>query len=112
MKIITHWIISAVAIAITAYLLRSGVIITGLVPLLVFAIVLGGINAFLRPILIVLTLPLSIFTLGLFVLVINALLVMLASAIVSGFVVVNFWWALLFGIVLGLVHAVLHRMEA
>ncbi len=111
MKIITHWIISAVAIAVTAYLL-PGVSIAGLVPLLILALVLGGINAFLRPILILLTLPLSIFTLGLFVFVINALLVMLAALIVPGFAVASFWWALLFGIVLGLVHAVLHRMEA
>jgi putative membrane protein len=110
MKTITHWIISALAIAVTAYLL-PGVHVLGIVSALVLAIVLGAINTFIRPVLVVLTLPLSIFTLGLFVLVLNALLIMLASYIVPGFSVDSFWWAFLFGIVLALVHAVLHTFE-
>ncbi|KKT00113.1 MAG: hypothetical protein UV76_C0013G0001, partial [Candidatus Nomurabacteria bacterium GW2011_GWA2_43_15] len=58
-----------------------------------------------------LTLPLTIVTLGLFILVINGLLVMLASYIVPGFTVASFWWALLFGIVLAIVSWVLERFE-
>jgi len=72
---------------------------------------LGAINAILRPILIFLTLPLTIMTLGLFVLVINALLVLLASYIVPGFIVDSFWSAFLFGIVLAIVSWVLQIFE-
>lgn len=67
----------------------------------------GLINAIIRPILILLTLPLNILTLGLFTLVINALLIMLAAAIVPGFTVQGFWWALLFGLVLAVINYVL-----
>src|SRR3989344_4665929 len=100
MKLIIHWIVSALAILVTAYVL-PGVNVSGLVVALVLAVVLGAINAFVRPVLVMLTLPISILTLGLFVLVIDALLVLLASYVVPGFTVANFWWALAFGIVLG-----------
>lgn len=107
---IIHWIISALAILITAYIL-PGVHVDGFVAALILAVVLGAINMFLRPILVILTLPITVLTLGLFVLVINALLVLLASYIVPGFTVASFWWALLFGIVLAIVGAVLHSFE-
>ncbi len=110
MKIIIHWLVAAVAILITAYLL-PGVEVSGIVAALILAIVLGAINAFLRPILILLTLPVTILTLGFFVLVINGLLVMLASSIVPGFAVANFWWALLFGIVLAIISSILESFE-
>ena len=107
---IIHWIISALAILITAYIL-PGVHVDGFVAALILAVVLGAINMFLRPILVILALPITVLTLGLFVLVINALLVLLASYIVPGFTVASFWWALLFGIVLAIVGAVLHSFE-
>ena len=106
MKFILHWIVYALAILITTYIL-PGVHITGLITVLVLAIVLGAINAVVRPILIVLTLPLSIFTFGLFIFVINALLIMLAAAIVPGFSVAGFWWALLFSIILSIISGIL-----
>lgn len=99
MNILIRWLLSALAITITTYLL-PGVSISGFFPALVTAIVIGLINTFIKPIFIIFTLPLNILTLGLFTLVINALLIMLASAIVPGFVVANFGWALLFSIVL------------
>src|ERR1051325_3026076 len=102
MSFLIHWLVSTLAIAITAYLL-PGVSISGFGAALVAALVLGLINAFLRPLILVLTLPINILTLGLFTFVINALLVMLAGAIVPGFKVKNFWWALLFSIVLTIV---------
>jgi len=110
MKLFIHWLVAALAILISAYIL-PGVHVDGLVAALILAVVLGFINAFLRPLLIVLTLPISILTLGLFVLVINALLIMLAAYIVPGFAVASFWWALLFGIVLALVSSVLQMFE-
>lgn len=110
MKTLIHFIVSALAILITAYVL-PGVYVDGLFAALVLAVILGVINTFIRPVLVVLTLPLSIVTLGLFVLVINALLVMLASYIVPGFAVAGFWYAFLFGIVLAIVSYVLQIFE-
>ena len=100
---ITHWIVSAIAIAITAFFI-PGVTVTILGALLL-AVILGLINMFLKPILIVLTLPINIVTLGLFSLVLNALLIMLAAKITPDFTVSGFWSAFLFSIVLSLVNA-------
>lgn len=109
MKFLLKWLVATLAIVITAYLL-PGITITGLFAALVTALVLGLVNAILRPILILLTLPINILTLGLFTLVINAFLIMLVSWLVPGFAVANFWWALLFSIVLALVIFVLNRI--
>jgi len=102
MKIFLQWLISAAAIGIAAYIVQ-GVGVT-LVGALVAAVVLGALNLFIRPIIVVLTLPINILTLGLFSLVINALLVMLASAVVPGFAVGGFWIAVLFALVLSIVN--------
>ena len=110
MKIILHWLVSAISIAIAAYLL-PGVHLSGIVAALILAVVLGIINAFIRPLLILLTLPLSILTLGLFTLIINAVLIMLAARIVPGVSIDGFLWALAFGVVLALVHAFLKRLD-
>lgn len=110
MKTIIHWVVSTLAILIAAYIL-PGVHVSGLLAALVLAVVLGAINAILRPILVFLTLPITILTLGLFVLVINGFLIMLASYIVPGFAVDSFWWALVFGIVLAIVSWVLGMFE-
>ncbi len=109
MQTLINWLVSTLAVLVTAYIL-PGVSVAGFVPALLFAIVLGVLNAVLRPLLIILTLPVNILTLGLFTLVINALVVLLASAIVPGFVVSGFLWALLFGIILALVMFVLNRL--
>jgi putative membrane protein len=111
MGILLHWLVSGLAVIITAYLL-PGVRVTGFFAALVTALILGLINAFIRPLLILLTLPLNILTLGLFTLVINALLIMLAAAIVPGFSVQGFWWALLFGLVLAIISYVLGAIVA
>jgi putative membrane protein len=110
MKIIIRWIISALAIAIAAYVL-PGVHVAGVVSALVLAVVLGAINTFIKPLLVILTLPLSILTLGLFMLVLNAFLIILATLIVPGFSVDGFWWALLFSIVLTIVHTILEKFN-
>ena len=103
MTFLIHWLIRAVAIVITAYLL-PGVHLTGFIAALATADVLGLINTFIKPLLLLLTLPLNILTLGLFTLVINALLIMLTSALVPGFAVAGFGWALLFGLVLSVIN--------
>jgi putative membrane protein len=103
MGILINWLLAALAIMATAYLL-PGVSLSGFVPALVTALVLGLVNAFIKPLLLLLTLPINILTLGLFTLVINALLIMLVSKLVSGFQVPGFWWALAFSVVLTVVN--------
>ena len=110
MKLLIHWILSALAIVIVAYLL-PGIIVKSFFVALVVAVVLGFFNMIIRPILFVLTLPINVLTLGLFTLVINAALVLLTSAVVPGFSVAGFWTAVLFSIILWLVNAVLHHFE-
>lgn len=107
MKFLIQWLINALAVGITAYLL-PGVRVSGIFAALITALLLGLVNVFIRPLLLILTLPLNILTLGLFTLVINALMVLLVAAIVPGFSVRGFWWAFLFGLVLAIVNYVLN----
>lgn len=109
MGILISWLVSALAILVTAYVL-PGVHISSFFTALVTAVVLGIVNSILKPILLLLTLPINILTLGLLTFVINALLVLLAAQIVPGFKVDGFWWALAFSIVLSLVNAVLGNL--
>ncbi len=106
MEILLSWLLYAVAIIVSAYLL-PGVAVSGFITALIVAVVLGLVNTFIKPILLVLTLPVNILTLGLFTFVINALLILLVSAFVPGFKVAGFWWALLFSVILSLVAAIL-----
>ncbi|MCR4284280.1 MAG: phage holin family protein [Parcubacteria group bacterium] len=110
MKILIHWLISAIAILISAYLL-SGVYVDGFITAVIIAIVLGAVNGFVRPVLVVLTLPITILTLGLFLLILNTLLIMLVEVVVPGFEIDSFWWALIFGIVLSVINAILHSVS-
>ncbi|KKU93827.1 hypothetical protein A3H89_01390 [Candidatus Amesbacteria bacterium RIFCSPLOWO2_02_FULL_48_11] len=102
-------LLRVLAVAVTAYLV-GGVTLAGWLPALVVAVVLGILNSVLKPILVVLTLPVNILTLGLFTLVINALLVLLAARIVPGFEVVSFAAAFWFGLVLSVVNWFLNRV--
>ncbi len=102
MKIFFHWFTSAIAILVAAYIV-PGVMVTP-VGALVAAVVLGAVNLFIRPILLILTLPITILTLGLFSLVINALMAMLAAYLVPGLIIVGFWPAFFFALVLSIVN--------
>lgn len=106
MNTIISLVISSVAVILTAYLL-PGVTVSGFLPALLVAIVLGFLNAFVKPILVLLTLPINIITIGLFTFVINALIILLVSQIVPGFRVDGFWWALLFSVILSIVNGLL-----
>lgn len=101
-----HWIVSAIALAVAAWLL-PGVAITSLPALLVAALVLGFLNAVVKPVLVLLTLPLTILTLGIFYLVLNAVVFALASVLVPGFAVAGFGSAFLGAIVMGFVSMLL-----
>ena len=100
---IKTWIISTIVILLAAYILPG--VSTTLLGALVFAIVMGVINAFIKPIILLLTLPINILTLGLFTLVINAGLILLAAKIVAGFSVDGFLWAVIFSVVVFLISA-------
>ena len=109
MSLVLHLIISALAIIVTAVLV-PGVQVT-LVGSLLVVIVLAILNIFLKPLLVLLTLPVNILTLGLFSIVINAVLVYMASGLTPGFVVSSFWSALIFAVVLALVNIVFNSFS-
>lgn len=98
MSIVLYIIISSIAVYFTAWLL-PGISIENYGTAIITAIVLGLLNAFVKPLLQILSLPITVLTLGLFLLVINTIIILLASKMVSGFHVGNFWWALLFSII-------------
>jgi putative membrane protein len=94
LRLLLHWIVNAGALLLVAYL-YPGVQVKDFVVALVAALVLGLVNAIIRPILVILTLPVTLLTLGLFLFVINALLFWLVAELVSGFAVTGFWAALI-----------------
>lgn len=98
------------AVGVAAYVV-PGVAVDGVWTAVVVAVVLGVLNTFVKPILLVLTFPITLITLGLFAVVVNTALIMLAAYLVPGFSVVNFWSALMFGVVLALVNWFLGRQE-
>ena len=102
-------LINGLAVWITAWLL-PGVMVENFLTSVIVAVVLAVINTFLKPILIVLTLPVTIMTLGIFLLVLNALMIMLAGSLVPGFVVGSWRSALWFSLVLWMVNTVLEMM--
>ena len=101
---IVRLIISAVAILLTAYIL-PGVEVTGFWIAVLVAFLLGIVNTYLRPILIIISLPITVLTLGLFLLVVNVLMIYLVDWLVPGFEVATFWWALLFSIIQSLLNS-------
>ena len=99
MNLLIRFLLNGLAVFLTAYLL-PGVNVDGYGTALIVALILSIVNAIVKPILILLTIPITIVTLGLFLLVINALLILLVDYLVSGFAVDGFWWALLFSLIL------------
>lgn len=94
MKLITKWLLSALALLAVAYL-YSGVVVTSFTGALVAAAVLGLLNIVLRPILVLLTLPVTLVTLGLFLFIVNALMFWAAASLVGGLSVTGFGAALI-----------------
>lgn len=102
MNFLLKILISALAVILTSYLL-PGVHIESFITAIIVAIVLAVLNGILKPILVVLTIPVTVVTFGLFLLVINAFIILIAGSFINGFVVDGFWWALLFSIILSFV---------
>lgn len=106
MRILIVWLINALIIFVSPKLF-SGIKVTDFATALLTAIVIGLLNAILKPILIFFTLPLTILTLGLFTFVISAIMILLASKFVPGFTVTNFWYALLLSLILSIVNGII-----
>ena len=92
-----------IAVIVSAYIIPGVTLSPGFGTPLLVALAIGLLNVFIRPLLLILTLPINILTLGLFTFVINALVIMMASALVPGFKVDGFWTAMFFGIILSIV---------
>lgn len=94
-------LITAIAIFVVSYLLR-GIQVDGIVAALIAALLLGLVNSFVRPFLVVFSIPLNIITLGLFTFIINAIMLLLTAWLVPGFVVSGFWTAVLGSILISI----------
>lgn len=106
MKFILNLLLTAVLVILLSYIL-PGVSTDGFMTALWVALALSVLNFIVRPILVILTLPITIVTLGIFLLVINAFIIMMADWLVSGFDVANFWYALLFALLLAIARSIL-----
>lgn len=109
MKLILKILLNALAVVVLAKVL-SGVQVDDYVTAIIVAVVLSLLNLLVKPVLVLFTLPITIVTLGLFLLVVNALIILLADGLISGFNVNNIWWAVLFSILLSILQSFLHSL--
>jgi putative membrane protein len=109
MNFLLKLILNALAIMLTAYLL-PGIHIDGFVSALLLAVVLAILNATLKPVLVILTIPATIVTLGLFLIVINAGVILLADYFIPGSDIDGFWWAILFGFIVSILNSILYSL--
>lgn len=109
MKLIIQLLLTAVVVLVLAEIL-PGIEVASFTTSLIVAVVLMLLNIIVKPILVFLTLPATLITFGLFLLVINAVIILLAGYLISGFGVTSFWWALLFGLLLSFAQSVLFSL--
>jgi putative membrane protein len=109
MKFILKTLVSALAVFFSAYIL-NGVYLDGFPTAILVALLIGFLNAFLRPILIILTIPITFVTFGLFLLVINAAIILLADYTLPGFSVNSFLTAVLFSIIVSIITWILETL--
>ena len=109
MNWILRFFLSSVAVVLTAYLL-PGASVTDFWTAMVVALVLSLVNIFVKPLLILFTIPVTLITMGLFLLVINAMMILLTDYFVDGFEVNGFWWALLFSLILSLFNSLFNDL--
>ncbi len=113
MKFLIQLVISTLAVLISTYFLSPHISIenNSFLTALLVAAVLAFLNTVVKPIMIILTIPVTLVSFGFFLLVINALMIVLAGEIVDGFHVNGFWWALLFSFILSFVTSILERIK-
>jgi putative membrane protein len=102
MGLLVRWLVLTAAIVVASYLIQ-GIEVNGFFSAFFAAAILGVLNVFFRPILLILTLPINILTLGFFTFIINAVLLKMASGVISGFVVHGFWSAVFGGLIISVV---------
>ncbi|MCM4164976.1 MULTISPECIES: phage holin family protein [unclassified Arenibacter] len=107
MKLILRILLSAIAVVILSKIL-PGVGVDSYTTAIIVAIVLSLLNFIVKPVLVILTLPVTILTLGLFLLIINAIIILLTDYFIDGFQVNNIWWALLFSLLLSLLQSIFY----
>ncbi len=107
MNLLIRLLLSALAVFVLAHIL-NGVSVNGYVGALIVAVVLAILNVLVKPVLIILTLPVTILTLGLFLFVVNALIILFAGKLIDGFRVDGIWTAILFSILLSILESLLH----
>jgi len=105
MKIVAKIFASALAVILSAYIL-PGVHVEDFITAIIVAVVLSLVNFFVKPLLIIITIPVTILTLGLFLLAINAFMILMVDSFVDGFTVDGFWWALIYSLVLSIVSSI------
>ena len=110
MNIIMRIIVTSIIAFGLSYIL-SGIHFESFWGAIIFAVVLAILNAIIKPLLVILTFPITLLTLGLFLFVINALIILLADNLIGGFEVDGFWWALLFSLLLSLLTSLLYRPD-
>lgn len=109
MKVVLKLLLSAVAVVATAYILEPHVHVESFGTAIIVAAVLSLFHIFLKPVMVILTIPVTIVTLGLFLWVINAALTLLAERFIAGFQVDGFWWAVIFSFILAVLVSFLHK---
>lgn len=111
MKFLIRLLITAAVAYGLSMILSPHILIKSYLTAIIFSLVLAFLNAILKPILILLTLPITIITLGIFLIVINVLMVLLAGKLVDGIHIEGFLWAFVFGILLSLISSALTNLE-
>ncbi len=109
MRFLIRMLISTIAIMVTSYLL-PGVTLDSFAAALATALLIALLNTLVKPVLIILTIPVTLITFGLFLLVINASIIMMASNLLKGFHVDGFWYALFFSVILSVITTVMESM--
>ncbi|MDW3210129.1 MAG: phage holin family protein [Reichenbachiella sp.] len=110
MNILIRLILSAIAVLICSYVL-PGAHVSGFMTAIVVAGVLAIVNILVKPIFVLLTIPVTVLTFGLFLLFINTFMILLVSSLVPGFDIDGFWWAFLFSVALSIVNSVFESMQ-
>jgi putative membrane protein len=109
MKTIFRILLTAAAVMVLSYVL-PGVSVASYWAAVIVAVVLGLLRLVVKPILVVLTFPITVLTLGLFLLVINAVIILMADYFIDGFAVKNFWWAIIFSLLLSFLQSIFHSI--
>jgi Predicted membrane protein len=107
MNTILRFLLSGCAVLLTSYLLEDGVHVENFGQALLVALVLSIANVIVKPVLIIFTIPITIISLGLFLLVINAIIILIVDYFVPGFSVDGFWWALGFSLILSIFNSII-----